>query len=58
MELDNRNVADRKRAMLNRWLSFKHDAAWEDVVSVLSNMDENRTAKIIQEKYCAHKASS
>ena len=44
--------------MLNRWLSFKHDAAWEDVVSVLSNMDENRTAKIIQEKYCAHKASS
>ena len=31
--------------MLNRWLSFKPDAAWEDVVSAL---DENRTTMIIQ----------
>ena len=52
VEMNERDVAKIKRTMLIRWLKSNPDAAWEDVVTALKCMDENRTAKIIEDKYC------
>ena len=53
VDLDHRNIPDRRNDMIDRWFKFKPDAAWEDVVLALRNMDDNRTAKTIEEKYCS-----
>ena len=50
---NNHEVTDMMSDMLTRWLKYKPDAAWEDVVSALRYMDENRAAKIIEDRYCA-----
>ena len=52
VERENSSVADRKTAILDRWLQSNTEAAWEDVVSALKKMKKNRVAKCIQEKYC------
>ena len=46
------DIAKMKRSMLIRWLKSNPDAAWEDLLTALKCMDENRTAKIIEDKYC------
>ena len=38
--------------MLDQWLRSTPKAAWKDVVSALRNINENRVAKDIEEKYC------
>ena len=46
-------IQTRKIEMLKRWIKLKPKAAWEDVVSALSEMDEKRVAEHIRENYCA-----
>ena len=46
------DVADMMTDMSNRWLKSNTEAAWEDIVSALKKIDENRTAKNIEEKFC------
>ena len=52
VEMNNRDVTGMKRAMLKRWLRSTPQAAWDDVVSALRMMDEERAAKAIEDKYC------
>ena len=40
------------KRMFDLWLRKYPEAAWEDVVSALRKMDENRLAKTIEKKYC------
>ena len=52
IELYNRDVANMKSSMLDRWLRATPEAAWEDVVSALRMMGEERVAKSIEDNYC------
>ena len=52
VEMNERNITIMKRSMLSRWLKSNPDAAWEDLVTALKSMDENRTARIIEIKCC------
>ena len=52
VEMNNRDATGMKRAMLKRWLRSTPQAAWDDVVSALRMMDEERAAKAIEDKYC------
>ena len=55
VEQEKSTIELRKRDVLKRWLKLNSEAAWEDVVSALRsrNMDENRVANSIEEKYCS-----
>ena len=52
IELNNHDVANMKSSMLDQWLRKTPIAAWKNVVSALRNIDEERVAKDIEEKYC------
>ena len=52
VEQEKNAIELRKRDVLKRWLNSKPEADWKDVVSALRNMNENRVAKDIEEKYC------
>ena len=52
VEKDFSAVAERKRDMLKRWLKLSTEAAWEDVVSALEKIGDNRVAECIKVKYC------
>ena len=51
VEMNNRDATGMKRAMLKQWLRST-EATWKGLVSALRNMDENCTARNIEEKCC------
>ena len=51
IERDHQGNERRKLEMLNLWLQRNQKASWGDVVSALKEMEENRVAENIRQKY-------
>ena len=51
IERDHHGNERRKQEMLDLWLRRKPDAGWRDVVRALQQMEENRVAESICQKY-------
>ena len=53
VEKDYQEIQTRMMKMLTIWIKSKPKAAWEDVVSALCEMGENRVAEHIRVNYCS-----
>ena len=52
VERENQRIENQKMEMLCQWIKSTPQAAWEDVISALRMMNENRVANYIEGKYC------
>ena len=53
IDIEERNIPNKKRALYTKWLAIYPDATWQDVIIALEKAEQYALAKKVKEKCCS-----
>ena len=53
IDIEEKGIANKKRALYMKWLAIYPDATWQDVIIALEKVEEYNLAKKVKEEHCS-----